>query len=166
MDVFFPFAAFALALAGTLRSLGLGFAAVFAVGYVNGVIRANYLGVFTTFMFDAAVAGLYLGFFVARAKEAGGLWTSVAGQWALALIGWPAFLALMPANDYLVQAVALRATAWFLPVMLIAVRLTADDLTVLTRAIAGLNLVALAGALYVYVAGVGALYPENAVTEI
>jgi hypothetical protein len=37
-----------------MRSLGLGFVGLFAVGDFNGVIRANYLSVLTTFMFDAA----------------------------------------------------------------------------------------------------------------
>jgi len=50
MAVLFMLAAFAGAFACTLRSLGLGFVAVFAVGYFNGVIRANYLSAFTTFL--------------------------------------------------------------------------------------------------------------------
>ena len=99
MDVFFPFAAFALALAGTLRSLGLGFAAVFAVGYVNGVIRANYLGVFTTFMFDAAVLGLYGGFFLGRAGWAAETWRGPGGRFTLFLIAWPALLRLLDRTE-------------------------------------------------------------------
>src|SRR5262245_16438811 len=166
MDAVFPLAAFVVALVGTVRSLGLGFATVFAAGYFNGVIRANFLGVFTTFTFDAALAGLYLGFFAGRSRDVAGLWSTPAGQWVLALIGWPALLTLVPVNDLLVQLVALRATVWFLPALLIATRLTGADLAVIARALAVLNLVALAGGLYVYVFGVQALYPRNAVTEI
>jgi hypothetical protein len=50
--------------------------------------------------------------------------------------------------------------------MLIATRLTGDELTTLTRALGILNLVALAGGFYVYQYGVEALYPLNAVTQI
>ena len=50
------------------RSLGWGFLAVITVGYFSGVIRANYLGVFTTMMFDAAVLALYLGFLIGKSR--------------------------------------------------------------------------------------------------
>src|SRR5438067_1608708 len=129
-DSVFPIAAFLSALLATRWSLGLGFVAVFAVGYVNGVVRANFLGVFTTFMFDAAVLGLYAGFFVGRPGAAGGLWRSRGGKFILFLMLWPALLSVVPINDVLVQMVALRATVWFLPVMLVAGRLTVSDLTV------------------------------------
>jgi hypothetical protein len=162
----FPLVAFVTALLCTLRSLGLGFLAVFAVGYFHGVIRANYLGVATTFLFDAAVLGLYLGFFAGRSRDAAGVWRSRAGQWTLVLILWPVVLTLFPVNHFLVQLVALRATVWFLPVILVATRLRADDLALIARGLAVLNLAALGGGLYVYQNGIAALYPENAVTSI
>jgi hypothetical protein len=150
----------------TLRSLGLGLLAVFALGYFNGVIRANYLSAYTTFMFDAAVLGLYLGFFAGWPREAAAALRSPAGRWVLALVLWPALLVLIPVNDYFVQLVALRATVWFLPVLLIASRLRADDLALIARGLAVLNLVALGGGVYVYQYGVESLYPQNAVTQI
>ena len=153
-------------LACTMRSLGLGMVAVLTVGYFHGVIRANYLGIATTFMFDAAIFGLYLGFFIGRSRDAGGIWRTAAGQWTLALIAWPVLLTLIPVNHFLVQAVALRATVWFLPVMLVATRLRADDLTVIARGLAVLNLLALGGGLYIYRNGVESLYPDNAVTQM
>ncbi|HVL12831.1 MAG TPA: hypothetical protein VM529_09705 [Gemmata sp.] len=162
----FPLVAFLATLLGTLRSLGWGFIAVFAVGYFNGVIRANYLSIATTFMFDAALLGLYVGFLVGHPRDAVGVWQSRAGQWTLALIIWPVVLTLIPVNHFLVQLVALRATVWFVPVLLMATRLRAADLTVITRGFAVLNLVALGGGLYVYQNGIAALYPENAVTAI
>jgi hypothetical protein len=166
IPLLFPIVAFAGVLLCTLRSLGLGFLAVFAVGYFNGVIRANFLGVPTTFMFDAALLGLYVGFFVFRPRDAAGVWRTPAGQWTFALILWPALLTLVPVNHFLVQMVALRATVWFLPALLLATRLRADDLAVIARGLAVLNLVALGGGLYVYQNGVAVLYPENAVTSI
>jgi hypothetical protein len=150
----------------TYRSLGLGLVGVFAVGYVSGVIRANFLSVHTTFMFDTALLGLYLGFAAGWPRDALAVVRSPAGKWVALLIAWPAFLTLVPINDYLVQLVALRATIWFLPVLLIASRLRADDLVVIARCLAALNLLALAGGIYVYLNGVESLYPQNAITQI
>lgn len=164
--LFVPLAAFLGVFVLALRSLGWGFVGLLAIGYVNGVVRANYLSVQTTFMFDAGVLGLYMGFLAGRPRDVADVLQSPAGQWVLALIAWPALLCLIPVNNFLVQLVALRATVWFLPVLLVASRLRADDLTVLARGLAVLNLVALAGGLYVYQFGVEALYPRNAVTEI
>ncbi len=166
MAVLFLIAAFAGAFACTLRSLGLGFVAVFAVGYFNGVIRANYLSAFTTFMFDAALFGLFLGFAVGRPREASGIWTTPGGRWTVALIAWPALLVLVPVNDIFVQLVAFRATVWFLPAMLVAGRLRADDLLAIARGLAVLNLAALAGGIYIYGNGIESVYPDNAVTQI
>src|SRR5581483_2814178 len=162
-EAVFPVAAFLGALLATRWSLGLGFVAVFAVGYFNGVVRANFLGIFTTFMFDAAVLGLYAGFFLGRAGWAAETWRGTGGKFALFLMAWPALLSFVPVNDFFVQLVALRATVWFLPVMLVASRLTVPDLAVMTRGLAVLNLCALAGGVYVYLNGVEALYPQNAV---
>ncbi len=161
-----PVVAFLGVFAFTRCSLGWGFVALFAVGYVSGVVRANYLGIYTTFLFDAALLGLYVGFFVGRPHESTRVFTTHAGQWIIGLIAWPALLTLIPVNDLLVQLVALRATVWFLPVLLVATRLRDSDLTTVARGLAVLNLVALAGGVYVYQFGVAALYPENAVTQI
>jgi hypothetical protein len=139
---------------------------MFAVGYFNGVIRANYLGIYTMFMFDAAVLGLYVGFFAVQPQRAAGVWSGSAVPFVLFLIAWPALLSLIPVNNILIQFVALRATVWFLPVLLIARRLTAADLTVMARGLAVLNLVALAAGVYVYQYGVESLYPMNAVTRL
>ena len=166
MDPVFPLLAFAAAYLGTTRSLGWGLVAVLAVGYFNGVIRANFLSVFTTFMFDSAVLGLYVAFFFGRGRQAVGVWSGPAGQFVVFLIAWPTLLTLLPVNSFLIQLVALRATVWYLPVLLIATRLTAADLSIIARGLGVLNLVALAGGLYVYFNGVEALYPQNAVTGI
>lgn len=164
--LYFPIVVMLVVLVLTFRSLGLGLLGVFAVGYFNGVIRANYLSIATTFMFDAALLGLYVGFLAGWSREAAAIFHGRAGQWTLALIGWPALLTLIPVNDYLVQLVALRATVWFLPVLLIASRLRSEDLVVIARGLAVLNLIALGGGLYIYQFGVESLYPENAVTQI
>ncbi len=166
MDILFFLVAFAGVFLATLLSLGTGFLAVIAIGYFSGVIRANYLGVFSTFMFDAAVLGLYVGYFLGKSRWAEGVGSGPAGRFVLFLIAWPTFLCLVPVNHFLVQCVALRATVWFLPVLLIATRLTTADLAVLARGLAVLNLAALVGGIYVFENGVEALYPKNAVTGI
>ena len=164
--VFFPIVALLGVLVCTQRSLGLGFVAVFAVGYFHGVIRANYLGPYTTFLFDFGLLGLYSGFFFGRPAESAGIWKTPLGIWISVLIAWPALLVMIPINDYLVQLVALRATVWFLPAMLVASRLRAADLTVMSRGLAILNSLALAVGVYLYGNGVELLYPENAVTQV
>ena len=166
MDWAFPVAAFLATFVATRRSLGLGFLSVFAVGYFNGVVRANFLGVYTTFLFDAGLLGLYVGFALFQSDRAAGIFSGPAGRFAAFLIGWPIALSLLPVNDLFVQLVALRATVWFLPIMLIARTLSSADLAVLARGLAVLNVCALAGGAYVYQNGVAALYPENAVTQI
>jgi hypothetical protein len=166
MGILFLLVAFVGAFRATFRSLGWGFLAVFGVGYFNGVVRANFLSVFTTFMFDAAVAGLYLGFLLGTSRRARGGGAGAAGPFVLFLIAWPALLSIVPVNHLLVQLVALRATVWFLPALLIATRLTATDLAVVSRGLVVLNLMALAGGVYVYLYGVEALYPMNSVTQI
>jgi len=162
----FPLLAFLGVLVLTLRSIGLGLLGVFAVGYFNGVVRANYLSVYTTFMFDFALLGLYVGFLAGWPRETAEAFRNPAGRWVLLLAIWPVLLTLVPVNDFLVQLVALRATVWFLPALLVASRLRASGLVVIARGLAVLNLVALAGGIYVYRYGVEALYPRNAVTLI
>lgn len=166
MVIVFPLIALIGVLILTLRSLGLGLLAVFAVGYVNGVIRANYMSVFTTFMFDCALLGLYVGFLTGWARESARAFHSKAGKWVFILILWPALLVLIPVNDYLIQLVAFRASVWFLPVLLVASRLRSNDLSVLARGLVFLNLIALAGGIYIYVYGVESLYPQNDITQI
>lgn len=166
MGIAFFLVAFAVVLLATFCSLGWGFLALVAVGYFNGVIRANFLGVFSTFMFDAAVLGLYVGYFLGKSRWAEGLGSGPAGRFVLFLIVWPTLLCLLPINHFLVQCVALRATVWFLPVLLIATRLTTANLAVFARGLAVLNLVALAGGIYIFENGVEALYPKNAITQI
>lgn len=164
-QILFPLAAFALALLSSLRSLGWGLTAVAAVGYLNGVVRANYLGVYSTFMFDAGLLGLYVGF-LAFHRPPSSLFRTTAGVFVLLLTAWPVLVAAVPVNDYLVQLVALRGTVWFLPVLLVATRLTGADLTTLARGLAVLNLGALAVGLYEFQNGVEILFPRNAVTDI
>lgn len=165
MDIVFPAVAFLTALALTLRSLGAGLAVVFAVGYLSGYVRANYLSVYSTFMFDAAVLGLYAGVATTRLADLRRAAATRTGLFLLWLVGWPTLLTMVPINHFLVQTVALRATIWYLPVLLIGMLMTRRDLDWLARAVGALNLIALAGGVFTYLNGIEALYPENAVTK-
>lgn len=164
MDLIFPVAALLSAVMATRWSLGLGFVAICATGYFNGVIRANYMGVFTTFMFDAGLLGFYAGYLLRTGGV--GMWSGRGGVYAMLLIGWPVLMSLIPVNDLLIQGVALRGTVWFIPVMLIARQFNSSDLSTVARGLAVLNLLSLAVGIYVFQNGVESLYPENAVTQI
>lgn len=164
MAPIFPILAFLGTWLSTRQSLGAGVSFTLGVGYLNGVIRANYLSVWTTFQFDAAILGLYLGFFTR--PESSGIWRTPLGNWIALLMVWPTFLALIPVNDLVVQLVALRATIWYLPVALLALRLTAKDLDTIARTFAGLNLISLSAGYYIFVNGLESLYPENSITEL
>ena len=113
MGIAFFLVAFAVVLRATFRSLGWGLLAVVAVGYFNGVIRANFLGVFTTFMFDAAVLGLYVGYFLGKSRWVEGVGSGPAGRFVLFLIVWPSLLCLVPVNHFLVQCVGFGPRSGF-----------------------------------------------------
>jgi hypothetical protein len=166
MAIAFFVTAFAGVFLAMYRSLGWGFLAVIAVGYASGVIRANFLGVFTTLMFDAALLGLYVGFLSRHWRWGRAAGSGPARGFVLFLMAWPSFLCFVPTNHFLIECVALRAAIWFLPVLLIATRLTTADLAVVSRGLAVLNLMALAVGVYIFLFGVEALYPRNAVTII
>lgn len=121
MEIAFPILAFLITTIAARRSLGAGLGTAIAVGYFNGIIRANFLGVFSTFMFDGGMLGFYLGAY-AKLKQSGsvrfppGLLDRV-----ILLCGLAAVIALAPVNDLLVQLVALRGTIWLLPAILLRV---------------------------------------------
>ena len=167
MELAIPILAFVLANIAVRQSLGAGLAAAIGVGYFYGIVRANFPGVFATFVFDAAMLGLYLGFIASRRRDATARsFPPRLVNWCIALCLWPIALSIVPVNDRLVQLAALRPTIWFLPVILLGSQLTDADLRVVTRTLAGLNLVALCVGAYLYFAGIEALYPRNAATSI
>jgi O-Antigen ligase len=140
--------------------------AVLAVGYLNGVIRANFLGVATTFMYDAAMLGLYAGAVVGRWNDLARLTRTHTGMFVGLLVLWPTVLAVVPVHHPLVQLVSLRSAVWFLPVLLVGGLFDRSDWDRLARGTAVLNIVALVGGVYTYLYGIEDLYPQNAVTEL
>lgn len=162
----FPILALILAAVAARWSLGTGLAVAIAVGYFNGIVRANFLGIYSTFMFDAGMLGFYVGTYV-RLRHQGqvrfppGLTSRVVVLCVVAIV-----IALIPVNDLLVQLVALRGTVWLLPAVLFASLLTDRDLVVIARFLVPLNLIAAAAGFYLYFNGLEALYPKNAVTDL
>ena len=166
MEYFFPCIAFVGCWVCGSRSLGAGLSAVFAVGYFNGIVRANYLGIATTFMFDFAVTGLYMSFLTGTLIAKSHLGKRPLFKWVVALTCWPLVLTFVPINDLFVQMVALRGTVWYLPVMVLAMLLKDRDLNVIAWSLATLNIIALMFGLAEYFMSIEPFYPRNAVTEI
>jgi len=166
MDVFFPLAAFALTLvAGYYYSLGTALCMVFLFGYLNGIIRANFPGIWTTFQFDSAVLGLYLFFLLTRtSRQWMAIWSTPFGWCLIAVIVWPLLMCLVPVNAPLIQVAAARSIVWYLTVAVIAFHLRPKDLRTLAAGLALLNLMALGFAVYIYFRGIESLFPKNEVT--
>jgi hypothetical protein len=169
MGLILVLVAFTAAFFARGRSLGAGLAVVLTVGYVYGMVRAVVFDGFSHFMFDAAMAGLYVSHFSRPDAWAPPPGAKPLFQWAVCLMGWP-FVALLiglalPVHP-LIQLVGLRAAVWFLPFLLMGVQLTPRDVTAITRTLAVLNLVALAFGVGEYVLGIEAFLPRNAATAL
>jgi len=166
-SIAFCIAAFTLCLAAAHRSLRQGLLALVAVGYVYGLLRANFPDTWTYLTFDAAVLGVF----------AGQLWRPLdPGQrrrahdlrlWLVALIAWPTLLFLVfPTDSPLVELVGLRANVFLLPFLLLGARLTEDDLLWLAGGIAWLNLAVVSVGVAEFFVGIEPFYPYNEVTDI
>ncbi|MEO5896068.1 MAG: hypothetical protein ABIS06_10230 [Vicinamibacterales bacterium] len=165
--ILFCVGAFALTLWAANRSLRHGLLALLGVGYIYGILRANYPDTATYMTFDAAVLGFYLG----------QLWRPWAPElrasthdlrlWVTVLIAWPVLLFFVfPTDSPLVELVGLRANIFLVPFLLIGSRLDSDDLTWLALGIAGLNLAAVSIGVAEFFLGIQRFYPYNEVTEI
>ena len=139
--IFFSAGAFILCLWAANRSLRYGLLSVMAIGYLYGILRANFPDTSTYVTFDMAVLGLYIG----------QLWRPLTPErrrhahdlrlWLVALITWPVLLFfLTPADTPLVELVGLRANTFLLPFLLLGARLDDDDMFWLALAFAALNL--------------------------
>jgi len=154
--------AFGIALWAGKKSLGLGLVAILAVGYFYGIIRANVIATFSHFIFDAALAGLYLS---QKWKNTGDpARTKSLKTWVLLLSVWPALLVLMPIQPLLVSLVGLRGAIFFLPMLWLGTKLTSRDLRYVSMGFAALNLVAMGFAVGEYFLGVPRFFPVSAVT--
>jgi hypothetical protein len=148
------------------KALWRGVAALMAVGYFYGIIRANIPASLSYFIFDAGAVAVYLSLLSHPLNHAQRVRLRPVMPWFLCLAGWPLLLFLIPIQDPLVQLVGLRGAVFFLPFILIGAMLDNDDWYRLAWVFAGLNLAAFLFALAEAHFGVPQFYPRNAVTEI
>lgn len=166
MSYLLLFAGFTLTYLCARRSLGLGFAVAMWIGSVWGIVRANLFGAPIYFLFDGALAAVYLAVFSRRPSPETRRRAGPVSAWATMLIGWPCVLFLIPQQHPLVQMVGLRAAAFFLPCLLLGARATLEDLEILAKAAALLILFAFGVALAEYFLGVTRFFPRNASTNV
>jgi hypothetical protein len=163
----FCVAAFVLSLMAANRSLRHGLLALLAVGYVYGILRANYPDTATYMTFDAAVLGFYIGQLWRPMTPELRMRTHDLRLWVTVLIAWPVILFFVfPTDSPLVELVGLRANVFLLPFLLIGTRLDEDDLRWLALGIAGLNLAVVTVGVAEFMLGIQSFYPYNEVTEI
>lgn len=165
ITILFCATAFILCLIAANRSLRYGILAVLAVGYIYGILRANFPDTWTYLTFDAAVLGLYIG----------QLWRPVAvrrpqvhnlGLWIVVLIAWPTLLFFVfPTDSVWVELVGLRANIFMLPFLLLGTRLDDDDLRWLALSLAAMNIAVVALGVVEFFVGIAPFYPRNEVTE-
>ena len=164
---FFCGAAFLGCLLAGNRSLKHGLLTLLGIGYVYGILRANFPDVWTYLMFDAGVFGLY----------ASQLWRQVPFDqrkriqdlrlWLVMLMAWPTLLFIaFPSNTPLVELVGLRANIFLLPFLLLGGRLSSDDLADIALVLGVFNLAVVGVGIVEFFVGIEAFYPINEVTEI
>src|SRR5438270_10520000 len=108
LSFLFCIIAFAITASLARRSLVAGVSAVMTVGYFYGITRANALGSFSHFIFDASVLGLYssLTFKVITGKHKQRVERLQA--WVFVAFLWPTLVFLIPVQDSLIRLVGLR----------------------------------------------------------
>lgn len=158
--------AFAFAYAAGKRSLFLGLATVFTVGYFYGILRANVPEPSSHFIFDAAVVGLYVTQFARRPAPGEHRSQQLLRLWVGVLIAWPVILFFVPVQSYPVQFVGLRGNVFLLPFLLLGGRLRDEEVNRLALWFGVLNLVAAAFAGAEFFLGVERFYPRNEVTDL
>lgn len=147
-------------------SLVAGLLATFVAGYFFGILRANIISPLSHFFFDAALLGLYASQSWNPQNEWQRLKEQPMKQWLIVLILWPTILCLIPLQTPLVTLVGYRGNVFFLPILLLATRLTTRNWRDVALGLATLNIVALLFAGLEYTAGVQRFFPISPVTDI
>jgi hypothetical protein len=155
-----------VAFGASLRSLVAGLGVVLTVGYFYGIVRANLVETGSHFLFDAAVAGLFMARLIVMKRSQSQPVSRELTWWVLALIAWPFMLLAVPRQDLMVQIVGFRGNAFLLPFLLIGAQLTDDRRYRLALWCAGLNIVAFGFAAAEFQLGIPRFFPKSAVTQI
>jgi hypothetical protein len=146
------------------RSLGAGILTVLAIGYGYGIVRANLASMFSHFIFDVTLIGLYASQFLPGGKKQGTPNHSSLNIWMFILMGWPLLMLLLPFQQLLVSIVGLRGNMFFLPAVFLGVRLREEDLSRLSLGLAILNLIALAFGVAETIKGIEPFFPYGPMT--
>ncbi|HKX30937.1 MAG TPA: hypothetical protein VJ302_24820, partial [Blastocatellia bacterium] len=141
------------------RSLVTGLGVLLTFGYAYGIVRANLQESGAHFIFDAAVAGLFLAQLPNYWNPAEKRRTKQLRRWLFFLIGWPVLLFFIPIQDPLVELVGLRGNIFFLPFLLLGARLSEDDLYRLALWLSVLNIGAFGFAVAEYFLGIEMFFP-------
>lgn len=160
------FAAFIACYLAGRRSLGQGLVALFAFGYLYGLLRANLLTTFSHFIFDAGLLGLYFASTFHKSTAYDKKRSEMVLLWTVILVAWPVLLVVMPFQPLLISLVGLRGNIFFIPILLLASRLKQKDVIELSVGLAVLNLVAIGFAGVEYFFGVERFFPMSPVTRI
>lgn len=155
----------------TRRGLGHGLGAMLLVGYFYGILRARFADGLSHFMFDGAVAGLYLALLTGRSRKLRlGHDGQVLRLWVRVLMVWPLCTMLLSpfldAQHFFIQLVGLRVAILLLPLMAIGAKMTEEELDSLGTWVLWLNAVVFLFAVAQLVIGVEPFFPRNAVTII
>ena len=157
-----------LALVGTYwagkRSLGQGLVVLLIFGYFYGILRANLLVVYSHFIFDAGLVGLYFSQFAGSSSEKEARGYAALRWWTAILVIWPMLMVLMPFQPLLVSLAGLRGGAFFIPILLLGGRLKEKDLVQMSYGLAVLNVIAVFFAVAEYFVGLARFYPLSPVT--
>lgn len=158
--------AFAVTYAAGRRSLVSGLLCIATIGYLYGIVRANFPTTFSHFIFDAGVVALYLTQLWSPSTPWQEARLRALKGWLLVLCAWPVMLMFVPTQDPLIQLVGLRGSIFLLPFLLFGARLTSEQWRKVALGIAVLNTAVFGVAVAEFFIGVPRFFPRNAVTEI
>jgi hypothetical protein len=166
MGILLCVAAFLLAFLAGRKSLVAGLTTVLAIGYVYGLLRANFPDPASHFIFDAAVVALYATQLFHRQPPDIVRNTRTLMLWFMLLFAWPVVMLFVPLQDAMVQLVGLRGNIFLLPFLVIGARLRREEIARLAFSLAILNLAVFAVTAVEYRIGIEPFFPRNTNTEI
>jgi hypothetical protein len=143
------------------RGLWIGVAATLVFGYAYGILRGNLQETAAHFIFDFAALGLYLALLTRPLSPRQRFRLRPLMPWFLCLLGWPLLLLFVPIQDMLVQLAGLRGHVFFLLFLLIGAMMDSSDFRRLAKAIAILDIIALAFAIAELTFGLEHFYAQG-----
>src|SRR5437764_13085977 len=128
MALFLCLLSFALCFWAGSRSLVKGLAALLAVGYLYGIIRANLPETFSHFIYDTGALGLYVSLWLHPIRLPNYSEVISLKSWTAVLLLWPLIIFFIPFQELLIQLFGLRGAIFLLPFLLIVSGLKDENL--------------------------------------